>query len=60
MMKFYGHGIVWDKENNTALCTFVDGEYEATDKRTVSLLTELGYEHAEESVKRKTTRKQVE
>ncbi|PEO19842.1 Rho termination factor N-terminal domain-containing protein [Bacillus wiedmannii] len=47
MMKFYGHGIVWDKENNTALCTFVDGEFETSDERTVNLLKNLGYEHDE-------------
>lgn len=60
MTKFYGHGIVWDKENDKALCSFVDGEHETLDKRTVSLLKELGYEHDEEPVKKKTTRKQVE
>lgn len=47
MTKFYGHGIVWDKEKNTALCTFIDGEYEATDKRTIGLLSGLGYKHDE-------------
>lgn len=47
MMKFYGHGIVWDKEKNTALCTFIDGEYETVDKRTIGLLSDLGYKHDE-------------
>ncbi|WP_411501377.1 Rho termination factor N-terminal domain-containing protein [Bacillus thuringiensis] len=47
MMKFYGHGIVWDKEKNTALCTFIDGEFETSDKRTIGLLSDLGYKHDE-------------
>lgn len=47
MMKFYGHGIVWDKEKNTALCTFIDGELETADKRTIGLLSDLGYKHDE-------------
>jgi len=45
MTKFNGHGIVWDKENNEALCAFIDGEFETSDKRTVSVLKGLGYEH---------------
>lgn len=44
-MKFYGHGVVWDKEKNTALCTFIDGEFETADKRTIGLLSDLGYKH---------------
>ncbi|EEL78644.1 hypothetical protein bcere0028_57550 [Bacillus cereus AH1271] len=46
-MKFYGHGIVWDKEKNTALCAFNDGEFETADKRTIGLLSDLGYKHDE-------------
>ncbi|OAH53892.1 hypothetical protein AWH48_11530 [Domibacillus aminovorans] len=44
-MKFYGHGIVWDKDNDKALCTFENGEYETDDQRTIDLLTEAGVEH---------------
>ena len=44
-MKFYGIGgtIVWDKENDKALCQFVDGELETKDKRIIDLLTKAGY-----------------
>ena len=44
-MKFYGTGgtIVWDKENDKALCQFVDGELETKDKRIIDLLTKAGY-----------------
>lgn len=60
MMKFYGHGIVWDKDNNKSLCEFENGEYETNDKREITLLTELGFECDEEPAKRKTTRNQGE
>ena len=44
-MKFYGTGgtIVWDKENDKALCQFVDGEFETDDKRIIDLLIKAGY-----------------
>ena len=44
-MKFYGLGrqIVWDKENDKALCQFKDGELETEDERTISILQGLGY-----------------
>ncbi len=42
-MKFYGHGIVWDKANNKSLCAFKDGELETEDERAQNILIELGY-----------------
>ena len=42
-MRFYGRGIVWDKENNKSLCSFTDGELETSDDRIIKILTELGY-----------------
>ena len=43
-MKFFGKNeIIWDKENSQALCRFENGELETTDKRTISILKELGY-----------------
>ena len=42
-MKFYGNGTVWDKDNNRALCSFVNGELETDDERVVAILQDLGY-----------------
>lgn len=42
-MKFYGNGTVWDKDNNRALCRFVNGEFETDNERTATLLHTLGY-----------------
>ena len=44
-MKFYGNGIVWDKERNKALCTFKDGEFETKEDRVKDILLHLGYKH---------------
>jgi hypothetical protein len=44
-MKFYGRGVVWDAENNKALCRFVNGEIETSDERVMNKLFKLGYEH---------------
>ena len=44
-MKFYGNGIVWDKERNKALCTFKDGEFETKEARVKDILLDLGYKH---------------
>ena len=44
-MKFYGNGIVWDKERSKALCTFVKGEFETKEDRVKDILLDLGYEH---------------
>ena len=44
-MKFYGNGIVWDKERNKALCTFKDGEFETKEDRVKDILLDLGYKH---------------
>ena len=46
-MKFYGRGIVWDKENKKALCEFTNGELETTDERTIILLSEAGFQKEE-------------
>ena len=45
-MKFYGNGIVWDKELNKALCKFnKHGEFETDDKRVIDILVSLEYKH---------------
>lgn len=44
-MKFYGNGIVWDKERSKALCTFKDGVFETKEDRTKDILLDLGYKH---------------
>ena len=44
-MKFYGNGIVWDKEKNKRLCKFVEGEFETDDNRIVNNLVDLGYKY---------------
>jgi len=44
-VKFYGNGIVWDKERNKALCTFKDGEFETKEDRVKDILLDLGYKH---------------
>ena len=33
-MKFFGNGLVWDKDNNKNLCKFDNGEFETEDKRS--------------------------
>jgi hypothetical protein len=55
-MKFYGNGVVWDKDNNRRLCKFtraakrgVKGMLETEDKRTIKILIGLGYEHEGET-----------
>lgn len=42
-MKFYGQGVVWDKENDKQLCQFVSGEFETDNERTATILHTLGY-----------------
>ena len=37
-MKFYGKGIVWNKDNDKVLCKFIDGVYETEDSREISIL----------------------
>jgi len=44
-VKFYGNGIVWDKERNKALCTFKNGEFETKEDRVKDILLDLGYKH---------------
>jgi hypothetical protein len=47
-MRFYGRGIVWDKENDRTLMKFVDGKFETDDPRIIELLLAGGYEHGVE------------
>ena len=42
-MKFYGSGIVWDGENNTRLCKFVNGEFETDDEEVIRKMEAAGY-----------------
>lgn len=44
-MKFYGRGVVWDRERGKTLCRFKAGEYETDDARTIDLLIKGGYKH---------------
>lgn len=46
-MKFYGYGIVWDKEQGKPLCKFQSGELETEDKKINDTLKVLGYKHDE-------------
>ena len=58
-MKFYGSGIVWDKENNKPLCKFEGGEFETKDERVIKLLQEAGY-NGREAVETNQERQAVE
>jgi len=46
-MIFTGSGIVWDGENDSRLCKFTENKFETEDKRTIDILTKLGYEELE-------------
>ena len=46
-MIFTGTGIVWDGENDSRLCKFTEGKFETEDKRTIDILSKLGYEEVE-------------
>lgn len=42
-MKFFGKGMVWDKDKNKVLCRFVNGEYETQDSIVIDKLKELNF-----------------
>lgn len=43
-MTFYGHGIVWDKENHKRLCKFDNHSmFDTSDKAVCEKLISLGY-----------------
>jgi len=44
-MKFYGNGLVWDKEKNKPLCRFVDGTIETEDTDIIKKLIGGGYDN---------------
>ena len=44
-MKFFGNGIVWDKERSKKLCRFKDGVFETKEDRVKDILLDLGYDH---------------
>ena len=45
-MKFYGKGVVWDKELSKSLCKFnKHGEFETEDKRVIDILVNAEYKH---------------
>ena len=52
-MKFFGTGIVWDKENNKALCQFEKGEYNTSEERKIQILSSLGYTYEAEKAEEK-------
>lgn len=35
---FYGHGVIWDRARNKALCKFRDGKLTTTDIRLIAIL----------------------
>lgn len=43
-MKFYGNGVVWNKEENKILCKFVGGTLETENIDIAKKLLNLGYE----------------
>lgn len=59
-MKFFGIGVVWDKENNKALCSFENGELETNDERTIEKLSGLGYKSDVLSVENKDTGEELD
>lgn len=42
-MKFYGNGLVWNKDENKVLCSFVNGKYETEDSIIINKLKELNF-----------------
>ncbi|KNY24998.1 hypothetical protein [Pseudobacteroides cellulosolvens] len=42
-MKFYGHGVIWDKQNDEVLCKFVNGEFVTEDIAIIEKLKRLNY-----------------
>jgi hypothetical protein len=56
-MKFYGTGLIWDKDKNNVMCEFKktglrEGELETQDNILIKKLKELGYkEEAKKSKK---------
>jgi len=61
MHKFYGTGLVWDKENNKLLCEFKNGEYITEKEREIKILSSLEYksEKREKPVEEKPKKKGV-
>lgn len=43
-MKFYGNGLVWDKERNKALCKFTSGEFITDDTNIIEKLKKLNFD----------------
>jgi len=48
-MKFYGNGVVWDKDNSKRLCKFIDGVYSTEDKREIEIIKQIGFKHDNET-----------
>ena len=49
-MKFYGTGLIWDKDKNNVMCEFKktglrQGELETQDNILIKKLKELGYKY---------------
>ena len=42
-MKFYGNGVVWNTDTDSALCKFIDGEFETNDEYVIDRLKTKGY-----------------
>ena len=43
MIKFKGHGIVWDAERNQPLAEFADGTFETDNEEIIEKMVALGY-----------------
>ncbi len=50
--------IVWDKDNDKALCKFQNGKYEAKNSREIELLKKMGYKSDKSD--KKVTREEKE
>ena len=59
-MKFYGTGIVWDKEKDKVLCRFKNGVYETADKRTIERLKRTGYRSEDDGETSHSTRQEIQ
>ena len=45
LYQFKGHGIIWDRGRNKALCKFEDGRFITNDIRTIAILLKRKYKY---------------
>jgi len=58
-MKFFGNGLVWDKENSKNLLKFVDGIFETSEDYIIKILQDLEYEFEEVEEKVEQAEKEI-